>query len=385
MCGLFLTMCLAAVGVASPTTHKTSNSGYETCVKGINEVGAVFALTNRATGNEVVAFSRATSGELTHSGLYGTGGHGIGVDFDTQGGLWLSSDNRFLYALSPGSDQVTVFSVNGSCLQKIQEVYAGDQPLSITLHTESKLAYVLDGSVASTGIFGFKVAIDGTLSPLTNETIPTSTPIGVPGDVVFSPDGKALVVTNKVGSSLDIFSLDSLGNAELISTTASVGMRPFAATFRDDGMLFVVESGLPITANAGVSSYNVNTLTGSLTPITVSEKNEQTDGCWIVLAGRDQRYGYVANFASGTVSSFDIAKDGSASLLDAAAGFSGNNSQPVDLAKSEDGKFLYNLLRGTGAIAAWNIRNDGSLESIGHFGQSTELPRADGASGLAAF
>jgi len=56
--------------------------------------GAVFAMTNRAGNNEVIAFRRAADGALTETGRYSTGGHGIGVDFDAQGGLRLSADHR---------------------------------------------------------------------------------------------------------------------------------------------------------------------------------------------------------------------------------------------------------------------------------------------------
>jgi 6-phosphogluconolactonase (cycloisomerase 2 family) len=93
--------------------------------------------------------------------------------------------------VNPTDDLVTVFSVQGPTLPKVQTVYAGDQPLSISV-SKNGYAYVLDGSVASTGIFGFKVnQRDGTLLPLTNQTIPLSSPIGVPGVVVFSPDGRS--------------------------------------------------------------------------------------------------------------------------------------------------------------------------------------------------
>ncbi len=115
--------------------------------------GAVFAMTNRARNNQVVAFTRAADGTLTEVGAVSTRGNGIGVDFDTQGGLTLSADHRFLYACNPGSDDVTVFAVNGARLTRIQNAPAGDQPLSITF--SGNLAYVLDGSVAGNGVTGF--------------------------------------------------------------------------------------------------------------------------------------------------------------------------------------------------------------------------------------
>jgi 6-phosphogluconolactonase (cycloisomerase 2 family) len=75
------------------------------------------------------------------------------VDFDTQGGLTLGRGNRFLYACNAGSDNVTVFRVQGAELQRVQRVRAGDQPTSITL--SENFAYVLDSSVAGMASLAF--------------------------------------------------------------------------------------------------------------------------------------------------------------------------------------------------------------------------------------
>ncbi|KEF55942.1 uncharacterized protein A1O9_07522 [Exophiala aquamarina CBS 119918] len=373
--------CLSATAYAAPQGDLRAQA----CQKPPGEVGAVFALTNSPFSNDVVTFSRASDGQLVQNAIIPTGGMGIGVDFDTQGGLRLSSDNSFLYAVSPGTDQVTVFSVDGSCLTMIQEVYAGDQPLALSLSPDNKLAYVLDGSVASTGIFGFTIGSDGTLNPITNETIPTSTPIGVPGTIDFSPDGKSLIVTNKVGSSIDFYAVDSAGAATLKTTTKSAGDRPFGAVFRQDGALFVVESGLPVFTNSAISAYKVDGSSGAISSVTASEKNQQTDGCWIALAGSNEQYAYTANFVSGTISSYAVAADASVSLIEGSAYFAGNSSEPVDLAVAEKGKFLYNLLRGTGAVDAFAVQEDGSLTSLGRVGEGKGLPPANGASGMVAF
>ncbi|KAL6797397.1 putative isomerase YbhE [Trichoderma sp. SZMC 28013] len=352
-----------------------------------NSKGAVFALTN-AVNNEVIAFSRGADGTLVKAGTYPTGGNGQGVDFDTQGGLQLSADHRFLYAVNPANDHVTVFEVNGSNLKKIQSIYAGDQPLSISLSSNG-YAYVLDGSVASTGIFGFKVnKATGLLSPITNSTIATSNPIGVPGTVAFSPDGHSLIVTNKIGSTIDIFTVGSTGHASpapFISISSS-GLRPFGAVFGRSSNLYVVESGLPALGNAGLSTYKLHGGQAPvLEPLTKSEKNQQTDGCWVVVTP-DEKYAYTASFVTSAISSYSVAKNGTATLIKGDAALPGDGSEPVDLALSSDGTYLYNLLRGSGAIAAWKIQADGSLQSIGgSFGKGQGIPVADGASGLAAY
>jgi 6-phosphogluconolactonase (cycloisomerase 2 family) len=347
--------------------------------------GAVFALTNKTKGNEVIAFDRAADGTLTQTGRYSTGGRGIGSDFDTQGGLLLSDDHRFLYACNPGSDNLTVFGVSGSHLTLLQKVPAGDEPLSITI--SGKLLYVLDGSVAATQITGFTVADNGLLTALPGSTKALSSPIVVPGEVLFSPDGKLLAVTHKVpgtvGPTLDTFQIDADGLPGDPIPNQSFGMRPFAEAFRKDGRLFVVESGLPILNNAGVSSYEASEASGMLSAI-ASVKNGQTDGCWIVIT-ENQKYAYTSNFASGTITSFRLRPDGKMALIEGAAAFQGLQSEPVDLALSAASHYLYNLLQGPGGISGFRVENDGSLTALGLFGVGGGIPADYGASGLAAY
>jgi len=90
--------------------------------------GAVFAMTNATTDNEIAIYSRFSNGTLDRLRNVSTRGLGIGVDLDTQGGLRLSQNNRFLYAVNAGSDDVTVFEVDGTRLKFIQKIYAGDRP-----------------------------------------------------------------------------------------------------------------------------------------------------------------------------------------------------------------------------------------------------------------
>jgi len=366
-------LCVAIVGIAQTGHSQAPDAG--------DTAGAVFAMTNRAKDNEVIAFHRAADGTLNQTGRYSTGGSGIGVDFDTQGGLTLHSNHRFLYACNPGSDNVTVFAVDGSKLTRIQRVYAGDQPLSITL--SGNLAYVLDGSVAGNGITGFTVGDDGKLTPIPDSFRSLSSAIAVPGEVQFSPNGRSIVVTGKVGSILDVFKVRADGRLSEAVQNRSAGRRPFAEAFRKDGRLLVVESGLPFEHNASVSSYDLDTNVG-LSVITASAKNGQTDGCWIVITD-DQTYAFTANFSSGTISSYLLHDNGRVELLNGAAAFTGLPSQPTDLALSTGSKYLYNLLRGTGGVSAFRVNADGSLDRLGVFGVGHGLPRANGASGLAAY
>ena len=303
--------------------------------------GAVFAMTNATEDNQIVVYRRAENGRLTRVGNVSTRGNGIGVDLDTQGALQLgggSNQHRYLYAANAGSDDVTVFAVNGTNLTFLQKVAAGDQPNSLTL--SGNLLYVLNGSVAGNGIRGFKIGPNGTLTPLSNSVRLLSSPIAVPGIVQFSPDGRVLLVTHKVTNVLvpprqiiDAFRIATDGRPSALPVrNRSQGLRPFALAFRNDGTVVVVEAFNAALGRSAVSSYD-SSQNGNLAPISVSVPNTQTDGCWIVITN-DGRYVYTANFGSGTISSYGLALNGELRLLDGQAASFGPLSQPVDLSSA---------------------------------------------------
>ena len=349
--------------------------------------GAAFAMTNRSTGNEIITYRRAANGSLTRVGSLSTRGNGIGTDLDTQGALRLSADNRFLYAANAGSDDVTVFSVNGTQLTFLQKVYAGDLPNSLTIN--GNLLYVLDGSVAGNGIRGFRRTADGTLTPLPFSFRLLSSPIAVPGQVEFSPDGRFLLVTQKTTNvlltppdAIDVFRVLPGGlTLPMPQRMASNGLRPFSLAFRNDSQLLVVESFNAAPEASAASSYRL-TDNGTLEVISGSIPNQQTDTCWVVIT-KDGRYAFTANFGSGTISSYRFAPNGQVVLVEGNAAFLGMDSQPVDLALSTDSRYLYLLLRGTGGVASFRIQDDGGLTPLGVV--TGGLPVADGASGLAVF
>lgn len=349
--------------------------------------GAAFAMTNRSSGNQIVTYRRAADGALTRVGSVSTRGKGVGTDLDTQGALRLSSDHRFLYAVNAGSDDVTVFAVNGTQLRFMQKVYAGDEPNSLTLHGD--LLYVLDGSVAGNGVRGFQVAAAGTLSPLAHSFRALSSPIAVPGTVQFSPDGRLLLVTEKTTNvelpppnAIDVFTIRSTGLATVVpKREASHGVRPFSLAFRTDHQLVVAESFNAAPERSAVSSYQVSSR-GRLNVLSGSIRNKQTDTCWIVVTP-DGRYAYTANFGSGTISGYRFDSTGHAQLIEGKAAFLGITSQPVDLDLAAGSHYLYLLLRGTGAVAGFSIQSDGGLTPLGVV--KGALPVADGASGLAVY
>ena len=388
MVGYFSKIGIAALSLAALINMTVLEQAHAAApAKEADTGGAVFAMTNVTENNRVITYRRAANGALTKVDSISTRGSGIGTDLDTTGGLRLSSNHRFLYAVNAGSDDITVFAVSGTSLTFLQKVYAGDMPNSLTLHRN--LLYVLNGSVAGNGIRGFRIGADGRLTELPNSFRLLSSPIAVPGQVQFSPDGRLLVVTQKVSdqqvkpaNAIDVFTVRSDGLASTVPLrNLSNGLRPFSLDFRSDGRLVVVESFNAAAGKSAASSYQLLS-NGRLSVISGSVANKQTDVCWVMIT-KDGRYAYTANFGSGTISSYGINSAGELRLIDGKAAFLGDLSQPVDLAQSANSRFLYLLLRGTGKVAAFRVKDNGSLVTLGTVVGG--LPVNDGASGLAAF
>jgi len=113
--------------------------------------------------------------------------------------LTLSEDNRFLFAVNPGSNDVSSFLVTPSGLQFVSKVPSGGVlPVSVT--TFGNLVYVVNavnnlvGTVGLDGvgtgqIAGFTVDLNGVLTPLEDSGRTLSSAVSGPAQVAFNSAG----------------------------------------------------------------------------------------------------------------------------------------------------------------------------------------------------
>src|SRR5437667_9984530 len=99
-------------------------------------VGSVYIMSNSASGNQVIVYTRAADGTLTWKANYATNGLGItGLTGSNQGGLVLSEDGRWLIVVNAGSNDISVFSVNHKGLTLTDRTSSqGTMPISVTTH-----------------------------------------------------------------------------------------------------------------------------------------------------------------------------------------------------------------------------------------------------------
>ncbi|MEO6527724.1 MAG: beta-propeller fold lactonase family protein [Gemmatimonadaceae bacterium] len=330
-----------------------------------SEPGAAFTLSNSPAGNAVLVFARSSHGALTSAGSYPTGGTGTGAGLGSQGAVTLSDDGRYLLAVNAGSNDVTAFRVHGGQLEKLNTVPSGGlMPISVTV--QHGLAYVLNAGGAG-GISGF--TLDGSgLAPIAQSARPLSSGASGPAQISFTPNGGALVVTEKATNVISTYAVDADGRATGPSITPSVGQTPFGFAFGHNGVLIVSEAFGGAADASAASSYS--TSGGSLSVLSASVPTTETAACWFAVTPNGN-FAYTTNTGSGTVTGYRVTADGRLQSLDA-DGITGTTGKtPLDDAISRNGRFLYVLAAGAGAVNEFAIAADGSLTSLG---SATGLP-----------
>jgi 6-phosphogluconolactonase len=339
----------------------------------------VFALTNEAAGNAVAVYERESDGSLTAAGHFPTHGLGLGAELNSQGALALSDDGRRLFAVNAGSNDISVFAVHdrgavdlfGHALPTLRLLSTvpsgGAGPVSLTVRGD--LLYVAN-QYGPGSITGFRVAPDGTMTPVAGSHQPLSGAGASPAQISFTPDGRRLLVTELATDRLVVYQVRTSGAAGSLQTYASAGQTPFGFAFRSPTEVIVSEAAGGRTDASSVSLYRFNG-NGPLNPAQGGRAvaTHQTGTCWIVVTP-DGRFAYASNTDSGTVSGYSVGPNGDLMLLDASGitTDTGDHSRPLDMATSPDGAHLYVLEGAQGAIGAYAIAVDGSPQFVSAVG-----------------
>ena len=164
-----IALAAIAVPVASASAATRPAPASPAHRHGLQAGPAVFVMTDNTAANAVVAYHRAPDGTLTLAGTYYTDGlggilSGSVVDHTaSQGSLTYDRANGLLFAVNPGSNNVSVFKVRGDQLELTQVIWSGgDFPVSVTVHGNH--AYVLD-ALSGGALYGYAIAGDK-LSPI---------------------------------------------------------------------------------------------------------------------------------------------------------------------------------------------------------------------------
>jgi 6-phosphogluconolactonase len=284
----------------------------------------------------------------------------------SQGSLAFTRGGTILLVVNAGSNDVSVFSVHGVRLRFMDKISSGGtKPVSITAH--GRLVYVLNAG-GSGNITGFYLTRDGKLQPLPNSTRYLSNN-GVgnapgPAQISFNPSGRILIVTEKPSNKILSYTVGGYGAANGPNIFSSAGNTPFGFSFRNNRQFMVSEAFGGAADSSAVSSYSVG-FDGSVNLIDGPVFTTETAACWVVVT-KNNRYTYTTNTGSGTITGYRIRYDGSLTLLDAdgVTADLGAGTSPIDMALTNNSRYLYCLNSGTHTISALRVNYNGSLTPI---------------------
>ncbi|WP_407921244.1 lactonase family protein [Bacillus salipaludis] len=336
----------------------------------------VYIMTNNEVMNQIIAFYRDTNGILAFAGSYPTHGRGTGtkevstatandgVDpLTSQGALTLCRDGRFLLAVNAGNHTISSFMITDSGIPVLMDVRpsGGAQPNSVDVF--GNLVYVANVGNAennySSNITGFHINNNGHLTPIPGSTHSLSTFNAQPAQVLFTRDGSNILVSELTSNHLSVFHVNQNGTVTEPIVNNSYGQGPLGAYFLSTGILLVTEADSNALSSYSMSNDRV------LHVISGSVPNGYKTACWVATT-RDERFAYVTNTLSGTISTYRIDPNGALSverhITSTAPGTS--PGLPMDVGVSKDGRHFYTLNGNQGTVSVFKIQDDGSLARL---------------------
>jgi 6-phosphogluconolactonase (cycloisomerase 2 family) len=347
---LVVVAVVAATAVAAAAPARAAGSGGN----------AVFVQTNDPAGNAIDAFQRNGDGTLTFLNSYPTGGlggreAGSGSDPLASNGSLVQLPGGFLAGVNAGSNTISVFGVSGNELQ-LKQVLSSGGSFPTGIASQGNLVYVLNAGGPG-AVSGFEVGAGG-LQPVAGSTrtlgLPNATPpffLSSPAEVGITPDRAHLVVTTKINSTVDVFSVSPDGGLSAAPVKNAAAGVPFAFEF--DSASRVV---LNFAGTSSLETFSVNP-DNTITPVGGPVSDTHAAPCWIT---ETHGFQYATNTGSSNVSQFEVLGNGSVALVNPVA--ASNIPGATDLAAG--GGFLYVQSGLSSTVHVFSVGAGGALALV---------------------
>ena len=348
--------------------------------------GAVYAGTNDAQENGLVAYGRKPDGTLAFIGEYLSGG--AGGRLNTGGPVdplisahsVLNVDNRFVLQINAGSNTVSSFRVNKDFSLTLIGVVPSDGFGPDTIAVRDGVVYV--ANVSNNGVFTGPQDQVGNLVAFTlhRETgylqeIPGSKRqlVGRPSDVAIAPSGRSLVV-----------SIYNAGSTAISDSAAAAELESFD----------IVRPGFltPSPVSAITSTQRNNDQNRNL-PGAIAIAIRESSGHQVVVVTESREFlangqpAPLSQFQTGSVSTFDL--DGSGLLrpisLDVptsseiTTGPTNTSTSSCWISFDKDGRTFWVVSASSSIISSFRFNEDGSVEEINSRAATGEPVNPDAA------
>jgi 6-phosphogluconolactonase len=355
----------AAAAVAVPASASASASASRADASPV--VGHVYVNDNTSGTNTIGAFDRHADGTLTPEAgsPFAVGGAGTGAGLASQGAIQITPDGRFLIAVDAGSNQISVLRIHFNGSLRLVSVTGSGGTLPDSVAVFGNLVYVANSGAGDANYTGFRLGFNGRLFPIPGSAVNLAAN-AAPADVLFNGTGTKLVGTEVGTSVIDSFAVgfDGRLTAAPGSPFPAQGLGPFGSEFRptDPDQLFV-SNAHNVGAGTGTISAYSDSFNGTLTPVAGSPfADQQTAPCWVEIT-HDGQFLFTVNTGSGEISRYQVAPDGTQTLLGSTPVGATGGVGAVDARLSPDGRFLYVDESKIGKVGAFAV-SGGNLTEL---------------------
>jgi len=378
----------------------------------------LYSVSNKQDANTVVVYQRNNEGKFAISQEIRTGGKGTGdleipalkkdpthplMNGDdpliSANAIAQSDDDNWIVVVNPGDASVSLLAVRPDGKLKRKNNVSSSDKFPVSVAIEGNLVAVASvGDNNGAGSIGLMeitengmIAVSGSRRDLNAR----------PSTIDFSTDGKYVVVNELVTGKIKIFAVENgnlssapvseidsprdtdgrfqaipvgftihgTSDGDVISVSEARFLTPdFLLRGPTEGVKQVVQSPLYTWQTGSLSTYrlaadgNISLISGDVLTGAAIEGGELAN-CWVVLSPDSKRL-WAVNAMSSSISSFRIRENGTAALVnDKAFKIAGEQSFFSDIAISDDGKEIYQLVGNQGAIMIFDVAEDGNLKA----------------------
>lgn len=376
----------------------------------------VYTANNFTEGNGIHGYRVSNSGALQElpGSPFATGGFGDGASPFSQNGIVVSANQRLLFVVNQGSDDISVFHIlrNGRLIPVHGSPFATGGEFPVSLAISGNVLYAshlgpatgpVDGVCEGCELRGFRVRGNGSLRPIGGSTISLETaPSGFPLAVQFNPAGDVLFGSRFVFSEAygpdvpELFSYQLNRRSGLLTespgspfTLRAGSNQPIGFAFSPvhPSQLFVANSVSDTPELQGTMSTYLMAASGQIAELDFSpvaannEAGEAIATCWADFTSNGKNL-YATNTTTDNVSRFTVDNAGKVQLEEIinVPPFDAVNDSPVDMLVTDDDQFLFVLQTLVGSVAGWRIQDDGTLVELPN--QPVRLPEGSQPYGL---
>lgn len=352
------------------TVELRSRPGSFITVSLVRDDGYVYINNNQLGTNTVMAFSVDANGALTPIGgsPFPTGGGGLQSGLLAANRMTIGTVTKFLFVANEQTNNISVFSIDlaTGALTVVPGSpfpYGGTLSSDISLGVTPDNRFLFASSPGSNNITVFSIAPNGTLIPISGSPFAAG---GVPLGIKVSPDGRFLAVALILEDAVGIFAIAPNGALTAVPGSpfpaAALGAVAGVDINCASSLLFGQEGSL-LGTNIDVFSIGSN---GALTPIPGSPFNNEGIGISssaVVLSPSDEHL-FVSNPGGRTgITVFNVAADGTLSLVPGSPFADDAFGPPATMATNEAGTLLY-VYEDIGAVSVFRIAADGKLTPV---------------------